>query len=686
MIREWFTALELAECRLPDLPAEKSPMIRRAKRENWRSRPRIGRGGGLEYHVSALPETAQIKLALDARHAEAEPARDAPPIDRDTLWKWFAEAPEVKKSKARDRLAILDTIDTLVRGGVTKDQAVGVVAARNKVSPSTIYNWFNLVAGRDRTDWLPALAPRHAGRTATVDCDPAAWDMLKGDYLRLEQPPFADCYGRLKRAATAQGWTLPSERTLYRRIETTIHPAVITLARKGAEALKRMYPAQERDRSHFTAMEAVNADGHRWDVWVKWPDGEISRPCMVGFQDLFSGLILSWRIDRTENSWSVRLAVGDMIERYGIPKMCWLDNGRSFASKWLTGGIPNRYRFKVKDEEPAGILTNLGVEIHWTTPYAGQSKPIERAWRDLASDIARHPAFAGAYTGNSPVTKPENYRSKAIPIDKFEEIVASEINEHNMRAGRAARNCRGRSFWETFKESYATAPVTQATDEQRRLWLLAAEGVTVSTRDGSIRLFDNRYWADFLHLHMGETVAARFDPDFLHDGLHIYRLDGAYLGHAPVIEAAGFNNTDDAREHSRQRRRFQHAVRDMLDAQRRMSPEAVAALVPINLGPEAPPSGKVIALARPVLDLKQTPKPDLTEAQAAKREAMVVEFSGRAPEPAETDQRTIRLERAARIEAAIAAGEAVEPADQTWITGYRTTPEYRAAMRLAAAS
>ncbi|WP_245528436.1 transposase domain-containing protein [Gluconobacter morbifer] len=50
-----------------------------------------------------------------------------------------------------------------------------------------------------------------------------------------------------------------------------------------------------------------------------------------------------------------------------------------------TGGIPNRFRFKVKEDEPVGIMTQLGVEVHWTTPYSGQSKPIERAWTGLPS-------------------------------------------------------------------------------------------------------------------------------------------------------------------------------------------------------------------------------------------------------------------------------------------------------------
>src|SRR5690606_22712602 len=127
----------------------------------------------------------------------------------------------------------------------------------------------------------------------------------------------------------------------------------------------------------------------------------------------------------------------------------------------------------------AGILTQLGVKVHWTTPYHGQSKPIERAWRDLCEEIAKHPECAGAYTGNSIAAKPENYGSRAMPIEQFRNLVHREIVRHNRRPGRTGGNCRGRSFAETFAESFERDGVASpASPAQSRLLLLAAEGVT----------------------------------------------------------------------------------------------------------------------------------------------------------------------------------------------------------------
>jgi putative transposase len=142
-----------------------------------------------------------------------------------------------------------------------------------------------------------------------------------------------------------------------------------------------------------------------------------------------------------------RLAFADLFSKWGIPAGCLLDNGRAFASKWITGGAKTRFRFKIREEEPTGILTALGVRIHWATPYRGQSKPIERAFRDLCDTIASHPAVHGAYTGNHIDAKPENYGiAGGSDRDVFVELVSRGIAAHNARPGRRTETARGRQL------------------------------------------------------------------------------------------------------------------------------------------------------------------------------------------------------------------------------------------------
>jgi putative transposase len=582
----WFSAASLAALNLPGVPSTKKGIQVRAEAEGWAAperegqawRRRQGRGGGVEFSPYVLPMPAQAALAIRLQEQVTAPADAADSFvverRREDLWRRFDALPDRLKDRARGAHKVVEAVEMMVQAGTRKTMAIMQIARMNGVGHTTINNWYRDLRGIDRCDWLPALAPHYAPAQSVSECPAKAWEILKADYLRLSAPSFEACMRRLGDEAKKHEWTLPSTKTLKRRMDA-LGPQLLTLCRKGEDALVRMYPPQKRDRSMFHAMEAVNADGHRFDVFVKWPEGDqvrVVRPVMVVFQDLYSGMILSWRLDISENKEAVRLAFGDMVERYGIPSHCWLDNGRNFASKWLTGGVENRFRFKLREDEPQGIMPQMGVQVHWTRPYSGQSKPIERAFRDLAGDLSKHPKFEGAYTGNTPMNKPDNYNSKAVPLDEFVAVVAAGIREHNERVGRRSAVCAGkRSFAQAFAASYASAPIKKATEEQRRLWLMAAEAITVDRRTGVVTLEGNRFWADFLHEHRGEKVVVRFDPQNLQADLHVYRLDGTYLGAAPCQETAGFADKTAAQTHGRARKAWVKAQKEMRDAERRMS-------------------------------------------------------------------------------------------------------------------
>ncbi|MEE8658811.1 Transposase [Acetobacteraceae bacterium EV16G] len=603
--RPWLTMTEIAALRLPDMPETQQGVLKKITAENWITpesegqawRRREGQGGGYEFALTILPLRAQIEAARSLQGLSRDPvaAAESETIGkrkRTALWKHFDTLPDKLKDKARNAYRILDAVEALVNAGQRKYVAMMLIASQERVSMRTIQLWYKRVRGLNKCDWLAALAPNYAKPSERVHCPGEAWDILRSDYLRRESPTFASCYARLVKVAEERGWTLPSRRTLLARMNAS--PVGMRVhQREGEDKLKALYPAQRRDHSVFHALEAVNADGHKFDVFVEWPIGNetrIVRPVLVGFQDIYSGKILSWRIDISENKESVRLAFGDMVEKYGIPKLCYLDNGRNFASKWLTGGVPNRYRFKVLNDEPLGIMPQLGVEVHWTKPYSGQSKPIERAWRDFASDIAKHPAFAGAYTGANPTAKPENYASKAVPLDRFIAVVSQGIADHNARTGRRSDVCKGKySFDQVFEESYRRSVITKATEEQRRLWLLPAEQITVSRRDGVIEIEGNRYWAEFLEEHRGTKVVVRLDPQDLQADIHVYRSSGVYLGAAKCVAKTGFADKDAARRHQQARKEFIRANKLQGEAAKRLSDEELAAVFASLPKEEEPP-------------------------------------------------------------------------------------------------
>lgn len=583
--RSWFTAAELAEQQLPGLPADKRSLNRRIRQENWHlrsdaaglplSRPRIGRGGGTEFHVALLPGPSRLELARRGL-AEAAVVERAEPASAGA-WRWYEAQSGKVKAEAQRRAAVIAEIDLLEGSGMTRTAAVAEASRRHATGRATLWNWLRLAEGVDRADRLPALAPRRMGGGSEVDIDALLWSIFKSDFLRPSAPTLTACYARTAAIAAEKGLSMPSERTMRRRLEREIDPRVIKLRREGEEALRRSLPAQRRSVAELHALECVNIDGHKFDVFVTPPGGGTPvRPMMVAIQDIYSRKVLAWRIDLSETAVLTRLAFADLFRNFGIPKNCVLDNGRAFASKWITGGSATRFRFKIKPEEPTGLLTGLGVRIHFALPYRGQSKPIERAFKDMCENIAKHPAMEGAYVGNSPMAKPENYGSRAIAWDAFLAHVDRGIAAHNAKLGRRTEMARGRSFDEVFAESYAVAPIGKATPEQLRMALLAAEQKTVDRRTGQIDLFGNRYWSDGCGQLHGQRVTVRFDPDDLMREIHLYGQDGRYLTSAQVIVDTGFLTAASAKESGKLVASYKRRIRDAAEAEQLLAAEDVA--------------------------------------------------------------------------------------------------------------
>src|SRR5262249_4417847 len=148
------------------------------------------------------------------------------------------------------RLAAILEIRAMERVDITTAKAVSFVCQKFQISARSVYYWQELIDGLDREDWLAALAPSFASTAERSECHPEAWSFLKSDFLRPEAPAFTECYRRMVDAARIKEWTpIASERSLRRRLNGEVSRAVQTLARKGKDKAKALYPAQRRVRS-----------------------------------------------------------------------------------------------------------------------------------------------------------------------------------------------------------------------------------------------------------------------------------------------------------------------------------------------------------------------------------------------------------------------------------------------------
>lgn len=420
-LKTHYTAEELAK--LPGMPSTSRRVRSRAQSEGWSSRHIKKKDGTnskfLEYAIDSLPAETRAYLILQQEHPsdkktsvkrdlnefkQSAPA-EVQRTDHSHLWAYYEAKPEKAKREAQRKHVAILAVLKLVDDGEPKCEAYKTVGKQVGEHWQTVSGWLKKVKGIDRSDWLPALVDQYAGRQKKADCSIEAWDAFKADYLRRSQPTPAACYDRLKRAAKQHGWTIPSLKTLMRRLEKELRREAIILAREGEEGLKKCYPDQERDHTVFAAMEAVNGDGYTFWPHVNFGYGIVARPVAWVWQDIHSSKVLAWRVDVSENTESIRLSSGDMVERYGIPGDWWIDNTRAAANKTMTGGVASRYRFKVKDEDPMGIIPMLGAKVHWATPGHGQAKPVERVFGrgGLSEYVDKHPAWEGRGTKKRPV-------------------------------------------------------------------------------------------------------------------------------------------------------------------------------------------------------------------------------------------------------------------------------------------
>ncbi len=580
-----------------------------------------------EYRLDMLPvpiQTAVLKSQQKIKVGDSfldlpKKEQNKPTYCREALWAGWNKTNNSAKEKARQALRTVQAVEALVKNGVKRMEAYQSVCEEYGVPLSTLRRNCSKVKGIDECDWAPALLPKHfevaqaKKRNQFAHISKDAWEFFKADYLSLERPAMTASYERLKDAAAHHGWTIPSLKSLSRRIEHEVPIQQRVLLREGEHALLQMFPPQERTVEGLHALEWINGDGYQHNVFVRWFNGEIIRPKTWFWQDIYSRKIIGWRCDISENTDSIRLSLMDVCEKFGIPKELTLDNTRAAANKWMTGGVPNRYRFKVKEDDPLGIIPMLGIKLHWSSVILGkghgQAKPIERAFGvgGVEEYIDKHPLCRGAYTGPNPMAKPDNYGSKAIEAQDFLRAIAEGVEMYNAKENRSTEVCKGfMSFNQAFNASYEAAAIRKASKEQLQMMMLQAEAVRVSRHGtisldagGSLKGRKNRYYHDAMMNYIGQKLVARFDPLKLHESVEIYTLNGVQICTADCLEKVGFGDTQAAREHKRKRTQFTKANKAAAQAQTEMDALEVAAMMK-PLEEEVVPETKTVELFRPV--------------------------------------------------------------------------------------
>lgn len=391
--------------------------------------------------------------------------------------------------------------------GETKRNAEARIQSEFNVSSATLWRARDVVAGQPRELWAALLLPRYKGRTKEADLSGDAWDWIKARYLSTSEPPARVVIKEARKEAKRQGWMLPSDKTILRKLNA-LPATIMILGRKGKEAFDATFPAAERDFTAYALHEVWVSDGRRADVFCRWPDGTTSRPFIVAWCDMRTRMVLGARGGFNATSSLVLASFHSAAARVGIkPSKALLDNGREYAAKSVTGGQKTRYRFKINDDDKLGILTRMGVTVDWARPYRGQEKPIESFWKYIANHLDKLPEFQGAYCGKNTVSKPEDFdRNKAIPIEAYAAKLAEILEEFNREHAHRGQGMDGKApaqLYDALMQAEPHKEWPRVTAEDLRLLCLEQKTLTLNNKDASIRFSfpgygEIRYWSDEL--------------------------------------------------------------------------------------------------------------------------------------------------------------------------------------------
>lgn len=215
---------------------------------------------------------------------------------REALWERYEKATRGQKEKAERSVSIAHAYLDLEREGLSLPRILEELKEKfgKGASKSTLWRIQQAIKGQDGSIWLPLLLPEWKGKTHCAPFTEEAWEYIRADWGRQEQPSLKAVYRRAQKIAPEKGWKIPSYDTVKARIDAMPYDQKI-LAREGERALARLYPAQKRIYN-MQLHDIWCADGHKADVFVKDETGEAFRPIVMGWMDVRSRVLLGWAV------------------------------------------------------------------------------------------------------------------------------------------------------------------------------------------------------------------------------------------------------------------------------------------------------------------------------------------------------------------------------------------------------
>lgn len=572
-LKDWYSALELADMKLPDYPTTKRNMQERINKENWPARKRTGRGGGFEYQ----PPKAVMKLISDkvlgavvagtikpTTAAVATTLNNVPSVRESRYTQTGAVVIAGLNRKARNdadlttkererrdasivlckaidagmmsshksaRKVIMALAEGIFRGEAPQEivDAANITYTKPRAGGQTydalvsrlqkMYTAYD--KGRMQGDVSMYLVP---GQRQEEQYPPYLIKAFLIHFCHPNRPPVMTAWRNSTAWFEANGLDQPAVDTFY-RIEKRLPVTVKYRGRVTGSEWRSLLPYVARDVSMFKANDIWVGDGHSFKAKVQHPiHGRPFVPEITVIRDWVSRKIVGWSVDMAESCIAVSAALRDaMLRTSARPLVYYSDNGSGQTAKQL-------------DHPVHGVLARMGIAHETGIPGNPQGRGIiERLWGDTFIALAReYPTFQGRSGDENTINRMLKDLNKKEPKtllprwDDFLADVARVVEEYNSRDHSVIGMTPNQAYSRKIDPDSIDVGVTP--QELASLWMPQVERVP---QRGLIELFKNEYAMPELVnlLAEGERVVVRFD---IHrpEKVMVFRLDGRYLGEA----------------------------------------------------------------------------------------------------------------------------------------------------------
>jgi putative transposase len=358
---------------------------------------------------------------------------------------WLVGLEDWQIKRFNERVRIVHEIAAFPKAWKGRMEAFQALAEKENMSYMNLTRYWK----KYRENGLQGLVPkRRSGAGCTMI--PEEMQTLIYNLYFYESAPSIK---QVQRAMDAHCATYNIERVSYTRIHNYLkgceqrNPMDAFARRYGIRAARQKFGVYiPRDFSYLKPNDLWMGDHHLLDILVINPKtGKPDRPWITTWLDVATRTCPGYHLSFQPSSRTIALALRHGMTRedyHGIPKQVYIDNGKDYRCKLLSGKEKSFGKIDF-DEGTKAIFHNLNVGVTYALPYNPQSKAqierwfgtLERGWINL---------YPG-YVGDKPDARPEKLEQeikdgKLLSFIKLKEIVADALNAYHHRGHKGLDN------------------------------------------------------------------------------------------------------------------------------------------------------------------------------------------------------------------------------------------------------